>query len=264
MSSSNGGFVSLFDGETLTGWHAVPRLHPLVPHDPRAETTSGRWEVSDGVIVGGQEVPGYGGYLVSDEKFGDFELLVDANPDWPADTGILVRATDLGSQGFQILVDHRKSGSIGGFFDNSTSGFHALTHTLDVRLDDAGRPVGLVEEDPTTTFEPITQHKRDLLSYGASAAQFLAAWNWNDWNTFRIRCEGRYPVLTVWINGVLMTEIDTAAVRHDGYDRDVTADLLGRAGRISFEVHDNDQLLGDARWGRGAVCRWRDIRVRPL
>lgn len=52
---------------------------------------------------------------MTDKTFGDFELLVDARPDWSCDTGIYVRTTPLG-QGFQILLDHRgdDTSGIGG------------------------------------------------------------------------------------------------------------------------------------------------------
>jgi hypothetical protein len=53
--------------------------------------------------------------------------------------------------GFQVLVDHRKSGSIGGFFGNGTGGFHAVAFILAATYDADGRPTSLVVEDPATT-----------------------------------------------------------------------------------------------------------------
>ena len=154
------GFRDLFDGTTLSGWHAVPRLPPApYPGADEPSTVSeryrsahenpARWYVSEGAIVG-EQAPnggGFGGYLVTDEVFGDFELLIEARPDWPADTGIMVRSTGLGSQGFQILLDHRKSGGIGGFYGNGTGGFHALSYNVDVRHGPDGQPEALIEED---------------------------------------------------------------------------------------------------------------------
>jgi hypothetical protein len=102
------GFRDLFDGTTLSGWHAVPRL-PTAPYPGADEPSTvseryrsahenpARWYVSEGAIVG-EQAPnggGFGGYLVTDEVFGDFELLIEARPDWPADTGIMVRSTGL-------------------------------------------------------------------------------------------------------------------------------------------------------------------------
>ena len=119
------GFRTLFDGKTLSGWHAMPRPSPKPPKDAPADRVEfydkslqsrGRWTIRDGVLIGEQDPPGsgLGGYLVSDEAFGDFELLIDANPDWAADTGVLVRTTPEGNVGFQVLIDHRKDGGIGG------------------------------------------------------------------------------------------------------------------------------------------------------
>ena len=106
--------------------------------------------MEDGAICGRQDPPGsgLGAYLVSDETFGDFELSFEARPDWPADTGIMLRATPIGSQGYQVLLDHRKSGNIGGFYGNGIGRFHAINFNLDVARDAAGRPTGLKLEDP--------------------------------------------------------------------------------------------------------------------
>ena len=270
-------FVEIFDGKTLAGWRARPRVPvPRSTGDPPIDTTSeayrraisstGKWTVEDGAIVGRQDPPGsgLGGYIVSEATFGDFELSFEARPDWPADTGVLVRATESGTQGFQILLDHRKSGNIGGFYGNGISGFHAIAFNIDARCDHDGRPVGLVMEDPETSIEPITPQKRALLERAATGEEFLNAWKWDDWNAFGIRVEGVSPRLTVHINGVLIASINTASMEFPSYDAGAVANLLGRRGHIAFEVHDNDPRMGEARWGREAACRWRHLRVRSL
>ncbi len=131
---------------------AVHEVASWIPPDynEKAEEHPAIWAVEDGMIVGRQDPdhPGWGGYLVSDETFGDFELELDMWPDWPADTGVMLRRRDESWEGFQVLVDHRKSGSIGGFYGNGVGGFHAVPFVLDVERDQSGRPVGLIEEDP--------------------------------------------------------------------------------------------------------------------
>jgi hypothetical protein len=169
MQQRRGRVVQLFDGNSLAGWHAVPRLPvPPWPGGPEPDRTSpgyrtaagtrGSWTVQDGAIVGTQDPPGcgYGGYLLTDESYADFLITFEVRPDWPADTGLLVRATDLGCQGFQVLIDHRKSGGIGGYYGNGIGGFHALAYGLDVERDEAGRPIRLVQEGETATLEPVT------------------------------------------------------------------------------------------------------------
>ena len=69
-------WISLFDGKTLGGWHKNPQR---IGHG-----TGGRWFVDGGAIVGEQDPPGSGngGILLSDRKFGDFEVKIDMNHDW--------------------------------------------------------------------------------------------------------------------------------------------------------------------------------------
>jgi hypothetical protein len=279
---TNDGWRDLFDGTTLSGWHPRPRvygslwpggpqLHERTPgvlpdYNERAEEHPAVWTVEDGAIVGRQDPdhPGWGGYLVTDETFGDVELELEMRPDWPADTGVMLRKRDRTWEGFQVLVDHRQSGSIGGFYGNGVGGFHAVPYVLDVESDDSGRPTGLVEEDPASSQEPITDDKRRLLTRAGRADDFLAAWRWADWNHLRIRCVGTKPVITTWVNDVLVAEVDLGTMRHPQYDSDAVLGVLGPRGHLALEVHDNDPHFGESRWGRGAACRWRGIRVRTL
>jgi hypothetical protein len=274
-----GQFRPLFDGSTLAGWRAVPRVYgnwnpggPAVtdlmaqygvetPPDPDAHPAI--WEVEDGAIVGRQAKLGYGGYLLSEEAFGDFELTLEMRPDWPADTGVMVRRQRDSWEGFQVLVDHRPSGGIGGFYGNGLAGFSAVPFAIDAMLDSQGRPVGLRADDPETSAEPVTPDKIARLSYAAKVEDFLAIWRWGDWNELRIRCVGgALPVITTWVNGLRIAEVDTAALQSPGYDPAAVAALLGERGHIAFEVHDHDSHFGEARWGREAACRWRNIRIR--
>ncbi len=74
---------------------------------------------------------------------------------------------------------------------------------------------------------------------------------------------GRLPVITTWINNQKICELDTARIDAPGYDPDAVLALIGRAGHIGFEVHDNGKM-GHNRWAPGAVCRWKDIRIVTL
>jgi Domain of Unknown Function (DUF1080) len=276
------GFVTLFDGTSLDGWFAVPRTYdrlwpdgPTVrdliwalPDDYEAMAAAhpARWEVVDGAIEGFQDPdhPGYGGYLVTERQFGDFELELEMKHDWPADTGVMLRRRRDSWAGFQVLVDHRKSGSIGGFFGNGTGGFHAVPYVLDATHDDQGRITGLVLEDPATSLEPMTPDKPALLCRRGDPGEFLLRWDADGWNHLRIRCVGAKPTITTWVNGVLVAEVDLATMEHPHYDAHAVAGHLGRAGHIALEVHDNDPVFGQARWGSDTRCRWRAIAVREL
>lgn len=276
------GVIDLFDGSSLRGWFATPRtygtvfpggpevveLHPDLPQDYNevAATHPAVWTVEEGAIVGRQPVdaPGWGGYLVSERTFGSFDLELEMKPDWPADTGVMIRRKRDTWAGLQVLVDHRPSGSIGGFYGNGLAGIHGVPFNIAARLDADGRAIGLVEDDPATSREPLTPPKRAMLSRAAEAADFLDVWRWGDWNSLRVVCEGTPPRVTTWINGLLIAEIDTSAVEWPGYDADAVWAHLGERGHIAFEVHDNDPGMGEDRWGRGAACRWRNIRLQEL
>jgi hypothetical protein len=264
------GYVSLFDGKTLKGWHARPRIPPGAAQavDPKNEflkavrTYKGKWEVRDGVLIGGQDGPrlkhpkrgvewGLGGFLMADRKYGDFELMIDARPDWPVDTGIYLRATDRG-QAFQVLLDHREDGGIGFIYGNSIGAFNTRPYGFTSKRE-KGKLVGLVPK-------PVSKDKLLPVKFAATAEVFLKAWKVGDWNTFKIRCVGKYPLITTWINGEKICEFDAATFKAQGYDRDAALKLLGPRGRIALEVHDGDE----ARWAKGAVSRWRNIRLKGL
>ena len=271
----------LFDGRTLDGWRAIPRIYGTfcpggpdlsellaqygIVTPPEPEKHPAAWRVEDGVLIGEQATPGYGGYLLSEEAFGDFELELEMRPDWPADTGVMIRRLPDSWEGFQVLVDHRPSGGIGGFFGNGLASFSAVPFAIDAVLDESGAPAGLKADDPATSVEPVTPDKIARLTHAAQVENFLAVWRWNDWNRLRIRCVGgALPVITTWVNDLKIAELDTAALTSPGYDPQAVAALLGERGHIALEVHDNDAHFGDARWGPGAACRWRHVRIREL
>lgn len=262
-------FIPLFRQDTLDGWRVIPRGLPKLKKDsPEYQTAwehKGLWSVQNGVVEGRQDPPGcgLGSYLVSEKTFGDFEIIYEAKPDWPADTGVYLRASDDAFIGYQILLDYRRSGNIGGFYGNGLGGFHGINFTLNADLDENGVPLRLKLEDPATTIEPLTPDKPALLQYKISGEEFLKIWKLNDWNEFRVVMRGFYPTITTYINGTKVAEIDLEKADSDHFNR-VVADSLNGRGHIALEVHDNDALLGKNRWGEKAACRWRNFRIREL
>ena len=100
----------------------------------------------------------------------------------------------------------------------------------------------------------------------ADVDDFLKIWKFGEWNTIRVRCVGRIPTLTTWVNGVKIAVLDMNAVEWKNYDPEACARLLGRKGHISLEVHDSHSRdwLGTNRWWPGAVVRWKNIFIREL
>ena len=94
------GFVSLFNGKDLTGWHGMPHFDPrklaAMSEEERAKTIAGwtedskkHWKVEDGALVN----DGEGAYLTADQEFGDMELLVDYKMVPKGDSGLYLRGT---------------------------------------------------------------------------------------------------------------------------------------------------------------------------
>ena len=74
------GFVSLFDGKTLDGWHKLTSYNEY-----------GKWEVIDGAIAGDQYPEGQGGLLVTDKTYSDFEIYAEVKTTYPQDSGLFLR-----------------------------------------------------------------------------------------------------------------------------------------------------------------------------
>ncbi|MEM7013756.1 MAG: DUF1080 domain-containing protein, partial [Verrucomicrobiota bacterium] len=274
------GFRSLFDGKTLDGWKPMARLPvPQYPGAPfkwrlegaaleNAKKNTGRWVVEDGAIVGGQEPPGSGkgAYLVTEETFGDFELMMDMKPDWKTDSGFLVRTRPGGSPGMQVLVDHRPQGGIGGFYGNGIAGIHGMPFAIDAEYDKGGNPIRMIAANPNDKRVELNPKTREILSYAGDVDEFLNVWKFGEWNTVKVRCEGEIPKLTTWVNGLKIAELDLSEVEWENYDPEACASLLGPNGHISLEVHNSNfnHWLGKDRWWPGSVVRWRNIFIRDL
>ena len=278
LASAQRPWRPLFDGKTLAGWRAIHRLpvarHPGAPspseNAPRyrkALQGMGDWRVVAGAITGGQDPPGsgIGGYLISDEKFADFELSLEANPDWGVDTGLMIRATSIGSQGFQVLVDHREGGNIGSFYGNGIGGFNTRQFGFKGKRDATGAVVGLTPVG-YRDLVPQPDPGKSEATWSAEPDAFFETWRFGEWNEIRVRCDGRLPTISTWINGEKMASVDTASMQAEGYDAEAVARLLGRSGHIALEVHNSGagDRLGEERWLPGRVCRWRRLRVRDL
>jgi len=106
-------FKPIFDGKTLNGWHVSRKT---------GHGTGGKWVVEDGAIVGQQNPPRQGGILITDEKYGDFELIIEAKPEWGIDSGIFLRSTEDG-KAYQVMVDYHEGGNVGGIYGEGIGGF---------------------------------------------------------------------------------------------------------------------------------------------
>jgi len=246
---SQEGFTPLFDGKTLDGWHTNRQK---IGHG-----TGGHWAVEDGAITGEQGPPGNGGMLMTDKEFGDFDLLLELNPDWGLDSGVFLRANPEGVC-FQVYVDYHDHGNVGWISTETTGGQkRMIIRPFDLfgTLDENGQLKSLT----TRPDERDIAWKPDYLLYSATPQTFLETWKIGQWNTLRIRCAGKYPRITTWINNVKMADFDGATCPQPDYKKEDIYRQLGSKGPIAFQVHGGKQM-----WKTGAKCRWRNIRVKTL
>jgi hypothetical protein len=100
------GFTRIFNGRDLTGWHVSRTTHQGTTPDVRVE---------DSAIVLRQRPYGQGGLLMTDKKYKNFELVLEAKPDWGTNGGIFFRSSEGGSA-YQIEVEGGGAGGTGSLF----------------------------------------------------------------------------------------------------------------------------------------------------
>jgi hypothetical protein len=100
------GFTPLFNGRDLAGWHVSRTSHQGTTPDIRVE---------NGAIVLRQHPHGQGGLLMTDRRYKNFELYLEAKPDSFTNGGIFLRSSEGGSA-YQIEVEGGGVGGTGSFF----------------------------------------------------------------------------------------------------------------------------------------------------
>jgi hypothetical protein len=96
------GFKRIFNGKNLQGWHISRTTH---------QGTTPEVRVEQGAIVLRQQPFGQGGVLLSDKKYKNFELYLEARIDSFTNGGIFIRSSESGIA-YQIELDEA-AGSTG-------------------------------------------------------------------------------------------------------------------------------------------------------
>lgn len=233
------GFKPLFNGKDLTGWHKNPAK---IGHG-----TGGDWRVENGAIVGEQDPPGSGngGILLTDEKFGNFEVIFEVYPDWGVDSGFFLRSTDTGKC-YQIMLDYHEDGNVGEIYREGLDAATNRTFQFQGVYTDAGK----------TELKEILAINAPKSPKGAGGTPMIdlqrwsKIWHLNGWNTIRARVEGNPPTISSWVNGTQITRY-VSDQKFEG--------VLSDTGSLAVQVHG-----GQKAWPKGAKIRFRNIRVKPL
>jgi hypothetical protein len=186
------GFVSIFDGKTLAGWHVSSQSG----HSGTSKNKSGgRWVVEDGAIVGSQDVPGNGGLLITDAAYGDFEVALEMKNDFGPDSGLFLRSTERG-QAYQAMIDYHAAGNLMGVYGEGLSG------GISLRNFDFLDEVTKIKEHECPFKLPVTPEK------------WSEFWKHGEWNELRARITGNPPTVVTWIKGVKFMEFTDKEKRH--------------------------------------------------
>ena len=218
------GFVSLFDGKSLQGWHPSAKTG----HSRASKNQSaGKWIVQDGAIIGSQDIPGNGGIIITDEQFGDFEVALEMNNDFGPDSGLFLRSTEDG-KAWQATIDYHSGGNLMGIYGEG------LQAKPSVRNYSFG-----------ATSEIITLNTNSPTPLPVLPQSWKHFWRHGQWNELRARIVSNPPHITTWINGVKIMEWRETEVRHPA------------KGGIALQVHGGGNHTN-------AFVRYRNIRVKRL
>jgi hypothetical protein len=230
------GFKSLFDGKDLKGWHKNPaKIH---------HGTGGQWTIEDGAILGQQDPPGSGngGILLTDKKFGNFEVIFDVKPTWGMDSGFFLRSTEQG-QCYQIMVDYYENGNVGEIYRERLDGMTNRTFMLE----------GVFSDQLKMTLVGVNAIPAPKNDKGQGGPPFFKLADWphiwkiNDWNTVRARVEGNPPNIVTYINDTLITKY-TSEKKFEG--------ILEDRGYLALQVHGGDP-------GKKQI-RYRNIQIKEF
>ena len=218
------GFVTIFDGTSLDGWHTSAKTG----HSRASKNQSaGKWVIHDGAIVGSQDIPGNGGIILTDEKYGDFEVIVEMNNDYGPDSGLFLRSTEDG-KAWQAMIDYHRGGNLMGIYGEGLQGKPSVrNYTLGA------------------TPEIITVVTNSPVALPVLPESWKFFWRHGEWNELRARIVGNPPHITTWINGVKIMEWQETEMRHPD------------TGSIALQVHGGGNHTKE-------FVRYRNVQVKKL
>lgn len=221
------GFEAIFDGKSVQGWHASAKTG----HSRASQQKSGgKWVVEDGAIVGSQDIPGNGGILITDQQFGDLEVVLEMNNDFGPDSGLFLRSTEEGKC-YQAMIDYHGGGNLMGIYGEGMGG---KPHVRNFSFLDAPEKIKIVTE---------LEGKKVPVAFPMKEEEWPKFWKHGQWNELRARIVGNPPTIATWINGVRFMEWTETEKR------------LGDKGGIGLQVHGGGDLTKQ-------FVRYRNIRVK--
>jgi len=198
------------------------------PRQTSGYTTGGKWAVQNGAIVGSQDLPGNGGIIITDEQFGDFEVVLEMNNDFGPDGGLFLRSTEDG-KAYQAMVDYHSKGNLMGIYGEGMKG---QPNAQNFNFGEKVTEVLPVTDASLTAFPVLTESWRYF-------------WRHGQWNELRARIVGNPLTVTTWINGVKFMELTDTEKR------------MPDMGGIALQIHGGGDYTKQ-------FVRYRNIRLKRL
>jgi hypothetical protein len=225
-AADDGAWTTLFDGSSLKGWHVSAKTGHS---GASGHKSGGKWEIVDGAITGSQDIPGNGGIIITDEKFGDFEVKLEMKNDFGPDSGLFLRSTEDG-KAWQAMIDYHADGNLMGIYGEGLGG---QPHVRNYNFTD--KVTEIVAKD---TGEPP-------VALPVLPEAWSHFWRADQWNELRASIVGNPPHITTWINGVKIMEWQEKEVRHPD------------TGGIALQVHGGGDHTKE-------FVRYRNVKVKKL
>lgn len=170
LANEESGWVSLFDGTTLTGWK----------HSTVGTAT---YTVVDGAIKGETVDGSPNSFLLSNEQYGDFELEFEVKVHDKLNSGVQIRSREKSEADVAVSTEKKKNNDLGRFFGPQVEIEASPGQAAYVYGEATGR--GWLSKEPNEG--AAHQHMKN-----------------GEWNKFRIVAKGN--TIQTWING---TEVAT-------------------------------------------------------
>ncbi len=198
------GFVSIFDGKTLKGWHALPAK------------TAPAWTVKDGMVVG-DGAKGQGYLTYENKEIADLEIKLSYRFPGEGNSGISIRAREDKTHKRYFQCYHADLGHVGigkqvlGAWDFHTPGRkeHACFRADRLVIDEKDKP-NLTKIENALTREDI---------------------NKGGWNMVHVIAKGNN--FKFFINGKLSSEFTEHLPTEKRLDK----------GMIQLQLHDPDMIV---------------------
>jgi quinoprotein glucose dehydrogenase len=223
-AAAQDGWITLFDGATLTGWVHLNGGH--------------QFTVEDGAIVGRTVASSasMNSFLCTTREFGDFELELETMVDRVTNQGIQIRS-------------RAKPLTTGRGFENTAGRVHGPQ--VEVRRTYPGLPpTGVLYGEALGTGWLTSEDKIK------AGHRFFVDGGWN-----RVRIVARGPRIQTWVNGQPVEDLVSEAVYKTNPSGFIGLQIHGISER---EIAQAGEAGAGLTVNTPLVNRWRSIRIRPV